>query len=95
VRLLNEWTFLRSLKLCDKVGEFVMSCPSCNSENQVEFAAEMVIHFAGLNNLDKPGVMVFPKILVCLGCGHSRFTVPSTELARLGKAAAANQDSSS
>lgn len=72
-----------------------MSCPSCASENQAEFAAEVVIHFDGLKNLDKPGVFVFPRILVCLRCGCSRFTVGNTELALLGKGVTASGQSSS
>ena len=64
-----------------------MCCPLCASDNEAEFAAELMIHFPGLKNLDKPGILVFPKILVCLGCGRSRFTVPNTELALLEKGA--------
>lgn len=60
-----------------------MSCSSCTSGNQAEFAAEINIHFLGLENLDKPSVFVFPKIFVCLDCGCSRFTIPEAELARL------------
>jgi hypothetical protein len=48
-----------------------MSSLLCGSGNQAELAAEMVIHFSGVKNLDKPGVWVFPKLLVCLDCGHS------------------------
>jgi hypothetical protein len=43
----------------------------------------MLIHFSGLKNLDKPGVWVFPKLLVCLDCGCSHFTVPERELASI------------
>jgi len=43
----------------------------------------MVIHFSGLKNLDKPGVWVFEKLLVCLNCGGSKFTVPAKELASI------------
>jgi hypothetical protein len=64
-----------------------MACLSCGSFNEAEFAAEMVIHFSGLKNLDKPGVLVFPKLSVCLDCGSSRFTVPKAELAALAKGA--------
>jgi hypothetical protein len=60
-----------------------MSCPRCASGNQTEFTAEMMLHFRRLKNLDKPGVWLFPKVLVCLECGHSRFTAPETELALL------------
>ena len=60
-----------------------MFCPQCASGNQAELSAEMMIHFSGLKNLDKPGLLVFPRfssawIVVFLG-----FTVPETELALL------------
>lgn len=60
-----------------------MLCVSCGSGKQISFPAEMNIHQPGLNNLDKPGVFVFPNVLVCLDCGYSRFTTPETELALL------------
>jgi hypothetical protein len=60
-----------------------MSCPVCASSNQAEFSAEINIHFSGLKNLDRPSVLVFPEVLVCLDCGSSRFTVPENELPHL------------
>jgi hypothetical protein len=57
-----------------------MACESCGSENQTELGAEINIHFRRLQNLDKPSVLVFPKLLVCLDCGCSRFTLPEAEL---------------
>jgi hypothetical protein len=60
-----------------------MHCALCESSNQAEFTTEMIIHFSGLKNIDKPGVLVFPKVLVCLDCGSSRFTIPGTDLALL------------
>jgi len=57
-----------------------MSCTVCASANQAEFPTEMAIHFSGRKNLDKPHVLLFPKLLVCLDCGFSRFTVPENEL---------------
>jgi hypothetical protein len=62
-----------------------MSCMSGASGNEAEFNAEINIHFPRLRNLDKPGVWVFPNLLVCLDCGFSRFTVPETELALLAR----------
>ena len=60
-----------------------MCCLLCGSGNQAELTAEMVVHFSGLKNLDKPGVWVFPKLSVCLDCGFSYFTVPERELASI------------
>jgi hypothetical protein len=55
----------------------------CASANQAGFGTEILVHFLGLENLDKPPVWVFPKLLVCLDCGFSRFTTPERELAIL------------
>ena len=62
-----------------------MPCLSCLSSNQAEFPAEVNIHFRGLKNLNKPGVLAFPVILVCLDCGASRFTLSESELAQLAE----------
>jgi len=43
----------------------------------------MIIHFSGLRNIDNPGILAFPKVLVCLDCGFSQFTISNTELALL------------
>ena len=59
----------------------IMYCLSCGSTKQTELTAEMMIHFRGLEHRDNPGVLLYPEIRVCLGCGLSRFTVPETELA--------------
>jgi hypothetical protein len=63
-----------------------MLCLSCGSGSEAEFSAEMIIHIscAGLKNLDKPGVWLFPKLQVCLDCGDARFTIPRTALVSLG-----------
>lgn len=61
-----------------------MTCRSCGSENQTKSSAEINIHFSGLTNLDKPAVLVFPKLLVCLDCGFTGFTMAETELGLLG-----------
>jgi hypothetical protein len=60
-----------------------MSCPSCASRNQSEFTAEIMIHFKGPVLIDNPGVLAFPKILVCMDCGASRFTTSDAELREL------------
>ncbi len=57
-----------------------MACRSCQSPNQSIFDGELCIHFPGLKGLDKPMVWVFPKLIVCLDCGLTEFTVDQTEL---------------
>jgi hypothetical protein len=58
-------------------------CSSCGSSNQSEFPAEMLIHFDGYKNISKPGVWVFPTLVVCMECGLMQSTVPAPELALL------------
>ena len=62
-----------------------MHCELCRSRSQAGFTAEMMIHFSGLKNIDYPGVPAFPKILICLDCGFSRFVMTQAELPRLRK----------
>jgi len=66
-----------------------MACSSCASEKQTEFVAEMSIHFPGRKGLDKPVVWVFPKLVVCLGCGLTLFTIPEADLRLLENGIAA------
>jgi len=70
-----------------------MACLSCRSAKQAELTAEMLIHFPGLKHLVKPGVWLFPKLLVCLDCGSSRFTVPEAALASVVEGALAKDSS--
>jgi hypothetical protein len=57
-----------------------MACPRCDSRNHAEFSSEIALHFSGRENLEKPHVFVFPKILVCLACGSSGFAVAQKDL---------------
>jgi hypothetical protein len=66
-----------------------MPCKSCGSLNQGKFTGEVAIHFPGLQNIDKPIVWVFPKLIVCLDCGTTEFTVPKPELRQVAKGDAA------
>jgi hypothetical protein len=56
-----------------------MRCKACGSDNRTGFDAEINVHFPGLKNVDKP-VLVFPKLLVCLACGFTEFTLRESEL---------------
>lgn len=57
-----------------------MLCRSCKSTNQRLFGSEISIHFPGLDGLNKPTVMVFPQLAVCLECGRAEFQMPESEL---------------
>jgi len=60
-----------------------MSSLTCESDNQVKFTSETMLHFHGLGNVDNPGITVCRKVLVCLVCGFSRFMIPEPELTLL------------
>jgi hypothetical protein len=60
-----------------------MSCRSCKSEALKTFYSEINIHFPGLAGLDKVTVLVFPKLVVCLDCGFTEFSIPKPDLQRL------------
>jgi hypothetical protein len=64
-------------------GRDAMICKSCTSKNHLRFSAEINVHFGGWAGLSKPGVLVFPKLLVCMDCGFTEFAIPEAELARL------------
>ena len=66
-----------------------MSCSLCASLDEKVFVAEIMIHSSGLRYLDDPGVLAYPKILICLGCGFSRFNTTGAQLRLLGKGVAA------
>jgi hypothetical protein len=63
----------------------LMLCPLCASRNQAQFAAEINVHLAGLKNVNKPTVLLFSNLVVCLDCGCSWLTIPEGELALLAK----------
>src|SRR5271169_3915788 len=58
-------------------------------KNRESLGAETVIHFPGLQGLDKPIVWVFPKLVVCFACGASLFAIPEAELRQLQDGVAA------
>ena len=63
-----------------------MPCKSCQSISQREFVSEIAIHrFVDLNCLGQPAAFVFPKIVVCLDCGFTEFSIPRTELRLLAE----------
>jgi predicted nucleic-acid-binding Zn-ribbon protein len=57
-----------------------MSCKKCGSEHLTEYGSEINVHAPGQGDLDKPAVLLFPKLLVCLQCGFTEFTLSENEL---------------
>lgn len=66
-----------------------MNCASCGGNNQMEFPAEINIHFHGIETLTKPGVFLFPKLFVCLDCGFTHCTLTEDELGLIRESNAA------
>jgi hypothetical protein len=64
-----------------------MPCGQCSSLNESGFIGELLLHFPGSIGTERPGVLMFPKVLVCLDCGASRFDTPVEELRQLRAAA--------
>ena len=64
---------------------YTTRCKSCGSENVAKLTGEVAMRFAGLKNIDRPVVMVFPDFVVCLACGIAQFAVPEAQLHALTK----------
>ena len=61
-------------------------CKQCGSSYIRELVTEACIHAPRLENLNFPGVFVFPTLTVCLMCGMvSGFQIPQEQLAELRK----------
>ena len=70
-----------------------MHCVRCGLDRLKEFPSETAIHLAGPENLHKPHVFLFPKVLVCLDCGFSGFSIAEPELSQLGSGMAKDKSS--
>lgn len=60
-----------------------MACKSCGSDSQGEFGAEINIH---IPRTKAPDILVFPKVIICLHCGLTEFTLVESELRALAQA---------
>ena len=60
-----------------------MMCLVCQSSNQRTFPSELNIHFPGFEGLDRPTVWAFPRLLVCLDCGSTQFTLSDDQVREL------------
>jgi hypothetical protein len=57
----SVWRALGSYSTIASCGVELMTCKSCNSENQRRFNSEINVHLPGLKNLDKAPVLYFPS----------------------------------
>lgn len=61
-----------------------MKCQRCGTSPAARpFNGELALHFPGLDGLTKPIIWVFPRVLVCLGCGFAEFVVPDEQVQML------------
>jgi len=60
-----------------------MACTVCLSRNQIEMNTEINIHYGGPADYGDPGIFLYPKVMVCLDCGVSQFTVGEDALAQI------------
>ena len=67
-----------------------MSCRSCGSGNRV--CGRVSVHVLGLENVDKPAVWIFPRLLVCMECGFTELTIEENHLRLLGKGPPGNDE---
>lgn len=59
-----------------------MTC-TCDSASHQEFSTEIFIHTAGFASLNKPTILVFQRLSVCMNCGSTEFIIPGPELKAL------------
>jgi len=60
-----------------------MACKFCQSAHQGGFPAEINIHFPDKENLTRPTLWVFPRLLICVDCGFAEFLIGPAELQKL------------
>ena len=65
-----------------------MRCKRCASDYLKDLAGELAIHFPGLEGLNKPLVLVHPKLTVCLNCGFVEFVLPDEQKEQLKRGVA-------
>jgi hypothetical protein len=68
-----------------------MTCESCGSTNVSTFVTEANIHFplSLMKDLEKPGVLLFPNLTICLDCGFAHCTLSEQDLRLLREGRAA------
>jgi ribosomal protein L40E len=64
----------------EPVAAAAPQCNTCGSTRLNKLRAELVLHFNGLQNIDKPVLWTFPEVMVCTECGEADLHVPPHEL---------------
>ena len=63
-----------------------MTCRVCGSGQQKAFPSEINIHPPrGLKYLTDPGILAYPSLLVCFGCGFTEFVLKEAERYKLAE----------
>ena len=58
-----------------------MRCRNCGSSFGAQtFNGEVALRFPGLEGLNKPMVLIFPEVSVCLNCGFAEFVLPDEQV---------------
>ena len=57
-----------------------MACGYCGSIKETELGTEINLHVPGPTSVPDPGVLVFPKVTVCLACRCVHFILREDEL---------------
>jgi hypothetical protein len=57
-----------------------MECRFCGSVNQRKFIGDLSLRAPGLENIDKPPVVLSPEVYVCRECWTAEFVLPEDEL---------------
>jgi len=58
-----------------------MTCKTCQTPAMASFPADVRFYINGSLTMSAPPLSPSPKVMVCLSCGSSEFTVPPTWLA--------------
>ena len=73
--------------LADRMRGERMFCKECGGKDSRTFNGEMSMQFGGLDGMNKPIVLVYSKVDVCMKCGLAGFKVPepAIEVLRTGR----------
>jgi hypothetical protein len=62
-----------------------MACKKCGSAAQQSFPSDHTLNFPGVARLKVSPVYISQELFVCLDCGFSEMSIPTSELSQLKK----------